>query len=342
MSDAGFLSPRRWAIYAAVAVFCLGFGALNVFSASGLGQPHLPGLYTFRSATIGDGLMLPLLAYSLTRAAGLHRRRSRYRKVFSRTGAILGVLTGTAVQMYALAVPDPELDWTFPAPHSYNFPGWYHTVFLIAASGFYAWTLFLLLAELREDTRRDPQLTLRRIRSVGTLGVLAPGAAFVGLLEEDDLSGHGLGHIVLVTIVGMGIVFALALWWACGWRNLRWCALAVAGSMFPAIALCDLFLPGHAITFSSTLFVALASLAAAAVFFFMTSRTSFGRVTAHLPRVFITACQAVCVVGPIYARLTGRSPTALQLAIACLVSVLLTASELGIIQSLLRAHPRTT
>lgn len=340
MPDAGFLGPRRWAVYAACTIFCLGFGALNVFSAAGLGQPHLPGLYTFRSATIGDGLMLPLLAYSLVRFAGPHRRRGGKRAAFASAGVVLGVLTGTAVQMYALAEPDPPLDWTFPAPHSYNFPGWYHTVFLIAASGFYCGMLFLVLTDLRESTRRNPDVTLRRIRSIGTLGVLAPGAAFIGLLEEDDLAGAaGTSHTVLETIAVMALLFTVALCWACGWRHLRWCVLTVLGSLLPVVALCDLFLPGHAITFSSALFVSVASLAAGVIFFFRASRASLGRVAAHLPRIFITACQAVCVVGPIYARLTRRSSTAQEIAIACLISVLLASSELGIIQSLLRSRP---
>src|SRR5687768_6927726 len=68
-------APRgraTWAVVCAVAVLCGGFGALLWFWLRGSHPSGLPGLFAYPSATWGDGLLLPVLAYCLCRLiAGL-------------------------------------------------------------------------------------------------------------------------------------------------------------------------------------------------------------------------------------------------------------------------------
>ena len=74
------MAPHR---AAAAAVFAFGFGALAFGSVLGLGDPTLPGLASFRSATVGDGLLLPLMAYAL---ALLASRQARLLALLARLG----------------------------------------------------------------------------------------------------------------------------------------------------------------------------------------------------------------------------------------------------------------
>ena len=57
MSTRPALAPRQWAAGVASAVFAFGFGMLALASALGFGEQSLPGLFTFRSATVGDGIL---------------------------------------------------------------------------------------------------------------------------------------------------------------------------------------------------------------------------------------------------------------------------------------------
>lgn len=296
------LAPRYRGLRAAYAVFCLGFGALSLFAALGLGDPRLPGLYSFRAASVGDGFLLPLLAYALVRSAGPHGPGTRFQAVFSRAGGATGALVGLAVQAQALIDPDARLDWTFPAPHSYNFAGWYHAVFLVSASGFYGRELALVLARLREEARESLPLALRRIRSVGTLGVLIPGFSFLGLLVEDGLAPDPVTIlIVLASLLVFGLLAGAALYWACGRDAAWWCALAVLSALLPSFVLCDLYLSG---------------------------------TMAGGPGVLLSKAGWL-----VHATATARLDTALRLAVVFLAGLLLTRYEVLILRIFLR-RPR--
>ena len=49
-----------------------------------------------------------------------------------------GGLVGVGIQAQWLAANRPCLNWTLPAAHTFNGPGWYHAVFLTAACTFLA------------------------------------------------------------------------------------------------------------------------------------------------------------------------------------------------------------
>ncbi|MCA1694139.1 MAG: hypothetical protein LC749_05090, partial [Actinobacteria bacterium] len=49
-------------LWSAGGVLFFGFGVLLTFWITGSYAPRLPGLFAYRSATVGDGLLLPLSA----------------------------------------------------------------------------------------------------------------------------------------------------------------------------------------------------------------------------------------------------------------------------------------
>ncbi len=323
------LTPRSWAFWASCAVFAFGFGALNVFTVLGIGQPHLPGLYTFRSATVGDGLLLPLLAYSLTRAAGLQRGWTGRQRTIVFSVATLAALGGAALQAQWLLNPHPRLNWTFPAPHSFNLPGWYHAGFLIAACGFFGGVAALLLLRVRQEGNSGTTTIESRLRSVGALGVLTPALAFSGLLSEDNASvGGPMSFSPLATVVGSGVLLTLALCWAAGRVNARWCVLSVLGSFVPAVALSGIFLPGLVLSLVAVLPAATAGLVGA-------FSSSILNAAPGTNRLALAVCMAACAAGPVYAVSAANIVTIPRLAIGCAISLALVICELVILRSLL-------
>ena len=344
---------RRWnqGATAACTVFAFGFFALNVFYLLGFGQTRLPGLYTFRAATIGDGILLPLLAYSLLQSVDLGRlRKSWLQTAFAAGGGILGVVVGAGIEVYDLSSPTAPLDWTFPAPHRYNLPGWYHTLFLVLAAGFYGAALALALVQLREQARRDSAGAIGRLRSVGVLGALFPGLAFVCLLEEDDLTAYPHLFVILVaTMIGMGIVLAGLLTWACGTRNIRWCAFAVIGSMLPALALSGFVVPGEGVRPASIAIACVVGLAALAASFYLERRAKPGGIPqgsrdergrgrvgrrSRLSAACLVASVTVCAAGPAYAISAQKTLTLSQVIFCLLAGLVLASCEFGTLQSL--------
>jgi hypothetical protein len=337
---------------AACTIFALGFFALNMLYLLGFGQTRLPGLYTSRAATIGDGILLPLLAYSLLQSVDLGRlRKSRFQAAFAVGGGILGWVVGAGVEVYDLSSPTAPLDWTFPAPHRYNLPGWYHTIFLVLAAGFYGAALALALVQLREQARRDSARAIGRLRSVGALGALFPGLAFVCLLEEDDLTAYThLFVIVVATMIGMGIVLGGLLTWACGTRIIRWCAFAVIGSMLPTLALSGFVVPGEGVRPSSIAIACAVGLAALAASFYLDwcekpggpaqgSRDKRGRGRVgrglRLSAACLAASVTVCAVGPAYAISAQKTLTLSQAVFGLLVGLVLASCEFGTLRSLI-------
>jgi hypothetical protein len=345
---------RRWnqGATAACTVFACGFFALNVFYNLGFGRTRLPGLYTSRAATIGDGILLPLFAYSLLQSVDLRAlRRSRLQAAFAAGGGILGVVVGAGIEVYDLSSPTAPLDWTFPAPHRYNLPGWYHTLFLVLAAGFYGAALALALIQLREQARRDSAGAIGRLRSVGVLGALFPGLAFVCLLEEDDLTAYPhLFVIVVATMVGVGIILGGLLTWACGTRNIRWCAFAVISSMLPALALSGFVVPGEGVRPASIAIACVVGLAALAASSYLErrakpagtaqgSRDKRGRGKAdrglRLSAACLVASVTVCAAGPAYAISAQKALTLSQVIFCLLAGLVLASCEFGTLQSLI-------
>ncbi|MEV1121978.1 hypothetical protein AB0I91_43570 [Actinosynnema sp. NPDC049800] len=136
------------ALLASVVTGVGGFGALLAFSlATRSSTRGLPDLWTYRSATLGDGLLLPVSCGALVLArAGLPPvERDR---LISGAAAALGALAGGATQVLWLLDDSPRLNWTLPQPHRFNAAGAYHAVYLVVMSATFAalWTSVIVRA----------------------------------------------------------------------------------------------------------------------------------------------------------------------------------------------------
>lgn len=323
------LTARRWASGTSLALFIFGFSALNIFSAIGIGQKSLPGLYTFRAATVGDGLLLPTLAYSLVRSAGLHRGWLTLIKWPVIVAAGLACAGGAAVQASWLLNPHPRLNWTLPAPHEFNLPGWYHAVFLVVACGFFAGVATASFLRVHGEAQSDAAAAAMRIRSVGVLCVLIPGPAFIALLMTDNASvGQRLPLSSIAAAAGSELLLILGLCCATGWSNLRWNAIAGFASMIPAVGLSALF-PQGLVNNSISILPAISAALAGAF------SSSALHARSGIDRLILAATLAVCAAGPVYAMSSERTVTLLSLACGYAAGIILIMVELVLLRSLL-------
>jgi len=319
MPQRPLLTPRIWAIGAAAAVFSLGFGMLAVASALGLGESALPGLFTYRAATVGDGILLPLLAYSLVRSCEPVRCWSRVTRWAAAAGATAGVLAGAGSQASWLENPRPKVNWTFPSAGTFNAVGWYHAAFLVIASGFFSGATIAAGARLRKVR------SMSSVRSIGLLGTLVPALGFVALLGEDNATSL---ITVLTELVTLAVVATGVLIWAVGGTGAGWCLLATASAVLPTVSLSLLFLPGSTVNLTTVLPAVCAALAGAFGACVLEVITPVGRIAAPL-------CVAVCSAGPVYAFAAASRTTLLGLAAGCALGAILVALELLMLRSLL-------
>ncbi len=315
------LTPRRWASAAAATVFVLGFGALATASALGLGDRSLPGLFTFRAATIGDGILLPLLAYALVRSAGPVRGWGRTTRRAVGAAAGVGALGGIALQAQWLAPPAPVVNWTFPAPGTFNAVGWYHAAFLVLASGFFAGACAAAVSRLRQGAPPEG------LGPAGVLGALVPALTFTALLAEDNSTGGSTLTTTSVMVAGSAIAAACVLVWATRRTAVLPCLLACAAAALPAMATALLFLPGRTNSLVTVLPVVCAALVGAFGASVLGPRTSGGRIA-------VAVCSALCAAGPVQA-VSGLPATTIPLlSTGCAVSIFAVAVQVLLLRAL--------
>ena len=132
---AGQARVRR-PVLAALAVLLTGYVPLLSLWRFGHHPAGLPGLFSYRVATWGDGFALPLLALFLgvltERLAGVPRRWPTW------AAAAAGAAVGAGLIVTWWADPHPLANWTLVRPHHFTLPGVWHAVFLVAGSAFFA------------------------------------------------------------------------------------------------------------------------------------------------------------------------------------------------------------
>lgn len=120
-------------IITSVFVFCLGFGVLFIFYinwSANNPSSELPGLFAFRAASIGDSILLPIIAggFVVYNQKIILERKQQLCKWF--LVAISGII-GVFIQASWLINDDTSLNWTIPKVHYFNFAGWYHAFFFV-------------------------------------------------------------------------------------------------------------------------------------------------------------------------------------------------------------------
>ena len=244
------LSPRSWAIVAAMTVLVFGFGALNLASAVMRVSPQLRGLYTYRAATVGDGLILPLLAYGLVRAATFQDPWPRRARLIVACAHWQGHLGAATQIMWVLSATTP-LNWTIPAPHKFNFAGGYHAAFLSLAAAFFAGLGAALWIRLRSE---PPQQALSRLHMPGAFAITIPPLAFAGLLTLDNVPvGHDpLRASTFIPPIATLVVLYVLMLSSTHWRDVKTPTMFCAASAIPVAAIMAIFWPssifrGHSV-----------------------------------------------------------------------------------------------
>lgn len=193
----------RYGACGAITTFLAGFGAMNAFWYLAPQTESLRGLYSYRSATFGDGIALPLVAFGLM-AAYAAVKPSRWRVPAAVSGSILGLLT----QISWLIDPAPELNWTLPQPHTFNAAGWYHASFMVAGGFFFGWLLGAVI----------PNIPRARVQLRAWLTLSIAGAAlFILTLVLDNthiVSNPSSKASLLLATLGGGLAIGtlIALW----------------------------------------------------------------------------------------------------------------------------------
>jgi hypothetical protein len=197
--------PRALSIAfgAAAATLIAGFGALNVFALAMPADPRLRGLYSYLSASIGDSILLPIVAFLLAYALSTTSSSAPTRLVGG-IGATFGLVTGILVQVGWLTDPSPQLNWTLVAPGTFNAAGWYHAVFLCAESAFLAGAAASLVASAVIH-RLPPTAGI----AVGAAIVTLLG--FAALLVVDNRDSANQANVATLVGLGAGAAFVVAL-----------------------------------------------------------------------------------------------------------------------------------
>lgn len=197
---------QRAQFWLAALVLLFGFVAMNIFALLTPQDPNLPGLYYYRSATWGDGVMLPALTYFLMRV-NLHHTLTTREKAFVSLFAAIGATAGSFTQWSWLASTETRLNWTIPQLHTFNAAGWYHAGFLITMCGLLAglgaWAWFGLRHSVSTGTTTQ---------SGSVIGIALAGTGFAALLGLDNATDSSLGAVA--TLPALAATILAAAWFA--------------------------------------------------------------------------------------------------------------------------------
>jgi hypothetical protein len=142
-----------------LAVFLAGFGMLLGFWLGGDPRPGVPGFFDYAAATLGDGLLLPLLAFVCFLGLAFVPGPARGERGWTLAGVFVGLAVSAIIQVAWLRDPDPNLNWTLVAPHELNTAGWWHLAFFVLAGGFFGGCAARLALRVRNaDAVRRQQL----------------------------------------------------------------------------------------------------------------------------------------------------------------------------------------
>ncbi|MCS7475325.1 hypothetical protein ACFFQW_41875 [Umezawaea endophytica] len=198
----------RAGLISALATAAAGFGAMTAFAFTAPSSVrHLPDLWSYQSATWGDGILLPLscgaLVYSRAKLT-----TSGLRGV-TVAAAVAGGLLGLATQALWLLDDDPRLNWTLPEPHHFTTAGVYHGMYLVTMSAVFAALWTSVLCRARAAVRNGDDVDWPSVSGGAGLAVCS-GIGFAALVVADNQVSSG-SSASTATLAAIGTALACAL-----------------------------------------------------------------------------------------------------------------------------------
>lgn len=179
----------------AVGVFLLGFFVLFIMWETGEYPNGLRGFFYYKAATVGDGICLPGMIFSL---ATFNYYYGNLKAVNVERFGFVGVLAtiaGALVQISWLMNPHIIVNWTIPSAGHFNAAGWYHAIFFSGMVGLVAYHIwcfvYIVHSEEIDNNLFDNQLLL---------GFVTFGTTYV-LLHFGDDYGKTIDYIPLFCII---------------------------------------------------------------------------------------------------------------------------------------------
>src|SRR5215211_547966 len=215
------MRPSHAAIGAAGSTFVLGFGVLACWSVAAPGPDGVPGMWQYWSGTVGDAILLPSILGGLTAGAvKLSREGYVVGWALPAISGFLGVILGALSQLSWILDPEPRLNWMVIKPNSLSAAGWYHVVFLIAASAAISWLLGHVLAAGHKAAIECKSIDDAKGRTVLTVAfgsnatgvVIAAAALFtVALIADSVPSLRTVASQGTILSIAVGLVAAIGL-----------------------------------------------------------------------------------------------------------------------------------
>jgi hypothetical protein len=199
-----------------------GFGVLQVMWWAGDWPAGLAGHPDSRAGTVGDAVVLPVLAGVLAGSAGVLARRPAGRAPGEHRVAIPvavgGGAAGIAVQYAWWSDAGATPHWGVPQPRHFSLPGWWHAVFLVTVSAWLAGLYTIVVLRLhRTAHHRDGVFSCPAARRALAAGSWA-ATSFLLLVLLDAAHGRA-GTAAAATALAAAVPAGLAggaLFWAAG------------------------------------------------------------------------------------------------------------------------------
>jgi hypothetical protein len=211
------------------AVLALGSGVMGTEWALKKQAPGIPGWTSFTGTTVGDTLLLPVLAASLLAVFRYLPATGRGTDKHSlAVGGFIGVVGGLAVQLSWLLDNRPRLSWVLPSVHHFSTIGYYHAIFLCVVSG----TLFSLAFGASHRARHmfllaSPKYVRQLVRSPLVFLMVTCIWTFTVLTVQGGGAGISnvatIGSVVLPSLLVILLCFyALGIHWMTALPVLGW------------------------------------------------------------------------------------------------------------------------
>lgn len=183
-----------------IAVMALGSGVMGPLWALTYETPGIPGWTSFTGTTVGDTLLLPVLAASLLAAFRYFpTTETRRETLVLAGGAFIGTVGGMALQLSWILDDRPMLSWLLPHVHHFSPLGYYHAIFLCIVSGI----LFSLAFGTVYRIRHNNDISADQLNRVAASPLLFVILACIWAFSVLTIQGGGAGISNLATVASV-------------------------------------------------------------------------------------------------------------------------------------------